>query len=47
MCTWLACLQARAAVKKGFAVLVDDVEAAIKVSDSIAPGSPQGGRDEG
>eukprot|EP00802_Teleaulax_amphioxeia_P012643 Tamp_12686.p1 GENE.Tamp_12686~~Tamp_12686.p1 ORF type:complete len:516 (+),score=105.17 Tamp_12686:27-1550(+) len=31
------CETARAAVKKGFAVLVDDVEAAIKVSDSIAP----------
>ena len=31
------CETARAAVKKGFAVLVDDMEAAIKVSDSIAP----------
>ena len=31
------CETARAAVKKGFAVLVDDLEAAIKVSDSIAP----------
>ncbi len=31
------CETARAAVKKGFAVLVDDLEAAIQVSDSIAP----------